>query len=270
MKRITITALATALGIALFQPGFTFAQDKAQNDKGQGKQEKVQGKGNGNAGHQQVSKGSTAAGGASVSKSHPAVANVKPGKIAPDRSRGSQAKSSSTVRDRQQSRSSAVAGRSPAPPPQTLAQQKTDNRSVVRNSQTFNYQQYNRTNNYGGRWVQGGMHPGWDRNRIHDWDNHRYRWYDGGWLVIDGGFWPPDYYGEPAPYRYSYAHSDYTSNGTVAAVQRKLGDLGYYNGYADGIVGPITRNAIANYQRDYGLAVTGRINDALLSSLGVG
>jgi peptidoglycan hydrolase-like protein with peptidoglycan-binding domain len=37
----------------------------------------------------------------------------------------------------------------------------------------------------------------------------------------------------------------------------------------DGIVGPVTYRAIREYQKDYGLPVTGRIDDSLAESLGV-
>ncbi len=59
------------------------------------------------------------------------------------------------------------------------------------------------------------------------------------------------------------------SMGTPASVQTKLKDLGYYSGDIDGRVGPGTKNAIITYQTDYSLPVTGRIDPALLDSLGL-
>ena len=75
---------------------------------------------------------------------------------------------------------------------------------------------------------------------------------------IDGGFRPS-----------GFTYSDYSSDSTVARVQRKLTARGYSLGSADGVIGPATRNAISDYQQDNGLAVTGRINDPLLVSLGL-
>lgn len=56
---------------------------------------------------------------------------------------------------------------------------------------------------------------------------------------------------------------------TRIAVQSELARLGYYVGRIDGIIGPMSRAAIAHYQSDHGLAVTGSINGVLLESLGL-
>jgi hypothetical protein len=114
-----------------------------------------------------------------------------------------------------------------------------------------NQKQYNKDNNYGGLWSAGNTHSDWSRNGQHYWNHHNYRWYDGGWLIVDGGYTP------------------YFSNGgsIVSNVQGRLADQGYYRGPIDGDIGPGTHNAIANYQGDHGLVVTGAINDPLLASL---
>jgi putative peptidoglycan binding protein len=54
-----------------------------------------------------------------------------------------------------------------------------------------------------------------------------------------------------------------------ADVQVALSRRGYYRGPIDGDIGPGSRGAIAAYQRDHGLAVTGNINSALIRSLGI-
>ena len=116
--------------------------------------------------------------------------------------------------------------------------------------------QYNRNNNYGGLWSQANTHNDWNHNGQHYWNNHNYRWYEGGWLIIDGFFNP--YYG----------NIGYSNQGSMASsVQASLANQGYYNGPIDGDVGPGTRNAIANYQRDNNLYVSGRITNELLKSL---
>jgi hypothetical protein len=120
---------------------------------------------------------------------------------------------------------------------------------------------YNRDNNYGGLWVLGDTHRDWERNRVHSWNNHHYGWYDGGWLIIDSGYRPRGYYFSD--------YYGYSSDWTVRQVQSSLAEQGYPLGYADGVIGPATRNAIAEYQQDYGLAVSGRINTPLLVSLGL-
>jgi len=52
-------------------------------------------------------------------------------------------------------------------------------------------------------------------------------------------------------------------------VQAALRREGYNPGPIDGVIGGQTRDAIADYQHDHGLAPTGSINDPLLRSLGV-
>lgn len=53
------------------------------------------------------------------------------------------------------------------------------------------------------------------------------------------------------------------------AVQRALAQRGYYRGPIDGVMGPGSRDAVARYQRDHRLAVTGNINFDVLGSLGL-
>jgi hypothetical protein len=105
----------------------------------------------------------------------------------------------------------------------------------------------NRSNQYNGQWVAGDTHSDWDRNGDHHWGNHDYRWYDGGWLIIDVG--------------------DYESGSIVSRVKESLAQQGYYNGHISDRIGPHTRAAIASYQTDNGLPVNGRIDEPLLVSL---
>jgi hypothetical protein len=95
--------------------------------------------------------------------------------------------------------------------------------------------------------------------------------------------YPYDYYGYPYgyydshdyyPYDYddqsAYAYSDqYGSNATVSAVQSQLAKLGYYRGAIDGVVGDETQAAVARYQEDHDLSVTGTLTAATLQSLGL-
>lgn len=55
---------------------------------------------------------------------------------------------------------------------------------------------------------------------------------------------------------------------TLVRAQSQLARLGYYNGAIDGAFGPLTSNAIRQYQADYGLAITGRLDRATVQSLG--
>jgi len=57
------------------------------------------------------------------------------------------------------------------------------------------------------------------------------------------------------------------SNELAVDVQRALRRDGYYYGDIDGDIGPESRAAIREYQRDRGLSATGRIDTALLRAL---
>ena len=50
-------------------------------------------------------------------------------------------------------------------------------------------------------------------------------------------------------------------------VQGALAQRGYYDGQIDGVLGPGTRSAIREFQRDNGLPVTGRIDSQLVQAL---
>jgi hypothetical protein len=104
-------------------------------------------------------------------------------------------------------------------------------------------------------------HGGWDHGRQYYWQGRHYGWYGNGWYILD----PYPYYG------YGYYDSGYGDSGNVAVqVQAALSHAGYYQGPIDGIVGPGTSAAIAAFQRDNGLRVTGTITRSLVSDLGVG
>ncbi|MGB8167895.1 MAG: peptidoglycan-binding domain-containing protein [Chthoniobacteraceae bacterium] len=78
------------------------------------------------------------------------------------------------------------------------------------------------------------------------------------------------YYGPSVSLNFSRTYSSPSPSDDLAVdVQRELRRRGYYRGSIDGDVGPGTRNAIANYQGDRGLPVTGRIDRNLLRSLGI-
>lgn len=258
MKRTSLITLTLAIGLTLFQPVSAFAKEGAQkgdgNEKGKGKSEKAQAKSGEKTGNwEQTSQQprSTSPSG------RPEVIASRPGKFRPGNApvAGSRA-SRATVT----ALHSTAAARGPVVTPSSLRHlQQPGYSGPGRNGSSFgNQHSYTRANNYGGLWVHGDTHRHWDRNRVHFYNNHRYGWYEGGWLIIDAGYRPRGYY-----------FSDYSADSTVRQVQRRLTAEGYPVGYADGVIGPATRNGIANYQSDHRLAVTGRINDPLLASLGL-
>jgi hypothetical protein len=95
---------------------------------------------------------------------------------------------------------------------------------------------------------------------------------------VASSWWAPGYSGYPYSYyggypnNYSYYGSGYGygyAGSTVAAVQQRLVQLGYYHGVVDGVIGPRTRSAIAAFESRNGLVVDGTISRPLLNRLGL-
>lgn len=136
---------------------------------------------------------------------------------------------------------------------------------------------YGNSGYYGGnRYYYGGGYPNYG------YSNYGYSYWPyvaaSAWPYVASSFspygsygnYPYSYYGG-SPNTYSYYQPGYGYNGsTVAAVQRRLGELGYYRGAVDGVIGPRTRAAIAAFESTNGMAVDGVISTRLLNRMGVG
>jgi Putative peptidoglycan binding domain len=90
----------------------------------------------------------------------------------------------------------------------------------------------------------------------------------------DTGYWYPAWGYDPgANYYYDgpiYASSpDYDPGQVVANVQSALQQQGYYQGEIDGVLGPQTRAALAEYQSAQGLEPTGAVDEPTLETLGM-
>jgi hypothetical protein len=121
---------------------------------------------------------------------------------------------------------------------------------------------YGGTGYYGG----GSSYPSYSSYSSWPYSNWGYATY--------GGYYPYSYRGG-YPYtsynNYSYYTPTYGYNASlVAAVQRRLGQFGYYHGAVDGVIGPRTRGAIVAFESRNGLVVDGRIGRPLLDTLGLG
>src|SRR5436190_4624194 len=114
-------------------------------------------------------------------------------------------------------------------------------------------------------------HPG------HDWWRHHcdaivlvnsgfWGWYDGWWYPAWGYDPYYSYYDYNGPI---YGYDGLQPDEVIANVQSALQQLGYYSYAVDGVLGSTTESAIANYQRDYGVPVTGAIDPATVRSLGL-
>lgn len=67
----------------------------------------------------------------------------------------------------------------------------------------------------------------------------------------------------------SYNYNQFHSRMTISHVQRLLRRDGYYKGTIDGLDGPGTHAALRHFQRDNGLAITGRLTPRTMSTLGI-
>src|SRR5581483_1900933 len=113
-------------------------------------------------------------------------------------------------------------------------------------------------------------------------DEHWYRsHYDrveligGGYYYQHNGYWYPAWgYNRSSEY-YAYDGPIYVGHRTeppdriIADVQAVLQHLDYYKGDVDGLLGPLTRQALTSYQTDEGLARTAAIDEPTLAALGM-
>ena len=90
--------------------------------------------------------------------------------------------------------------------------------------------------------------------------------FDAGYWYPAWGYYPDSYYPYDGPI---YGYNDLQPDEIIGNVQTELYNEGYYNGPIDGILGPDTRAAIADYQADRGLAVTAAIDEPTVESLGL-
>jgi hypothetical protein len=186
--------------------------------------------------------------------------------------------------------------------PQITPPVRTDtNRKWNRNDQDNNNRDWRNRNDqdnndrdWRNRNVQDNSNRNWrNRNNDNSWQNarrrhhrqHRHRdwWrshytrfalFGAGYYFWDAGYWYPAYGYDPAYNSYSYeepiyGYGDLEPAQVIANVQTELQRMGYYRYAVDGQMGPMTRAAIAAYQRDNGLAITSAIDEPTLQLLGL-
>ena len=138
-----------------------------------------------------------------------------------------------------------------------------------------------------GRRIQGSQN--WQGKNYWAFRNYRSAWHDrswwrsnynnrvvfvyGGWYAWNAGYWipawgyaPNEYYAYDGPI---YGYNNLPPDQVIANVQTALQEQGYNPGGVDGLLGPQTRAAIADYQRANGLAETAAIDQPTLQSLGM-
>jgi hypothetical protein len=112
---------------------------------------------------------------------------------------------------------------------------------------------------------------GWYRSRY-----NRVELIGGGYYFFNNGFWFPAWGYDPSAEYYAYdapiyvGHHAEPPDKVIADVQAVLQEMGYYRGEVDGLLGPLTREALTAYQADQGLTTTAVIDQPTLDSLGMG
>jgi len=120
------------------------------------------------------------------------------------------------------------------------------------------------------------------RRHQHEWHNRD--WWrqhcntivfvSGGYYFLDAGYWYPawgydpsyNYYDQDGPI---YTYGNLLPDEVIGNVQVALQEAGYYAGPVTGSLNVETRAALANYQRDQGLLITGAIDQPTIESLGL-
>jgi hypothetical protein len=149
-------------------------------------------------------------------------------------------------------------------PPTKVAAVNFQQGRHIRGSQNWQGSKYTVFRNYSSEWH--------DRH----WWSGRYNrvvFVYGGWYAWNGGYWIPAWgYAPNAYYAYDgpiYGYDGLPPDQVTANVQSALQQQGYYHGEVDGLLGPLTRAAVADYQRDHGLYTTSTIDQPTLQSLGI-
>ena len=112
---------------------------------------------------------------------------------------------------------------------------------------------------------------GWYRSRY-----NRVELIGGGYYYWNNGYWYPAWGYNPSAEYYAYdapiyvGHRAEPPDKVIADVQALLQQMGYYKGEVDGLLGPMTREALTAYQGDQGLTTTAVIDQPTLDSLGMG
>jgi hypothetical protein len=113
-----------------------------------------------------------------------------------------------------------------------------------------------------------------DRNWYHS-HYTRVELIGGGYYYWNNGYWYPAWGYDPSAEYYAYdapiyvGHRAEPPDRVIADVQAELQQMGYYRGEVDGLLGPLTREALTAYQADQGLTPTAVIDEPTLDSLGM-
>jgi hypothetical protein len=152
------------------------------------------------------------------------------------------------------------------PKPQQVPAVTYNQNYRIQGSDQWQGQQYEVFRSYRPEWHD----QGWYRSRY-----NRVELIGGGYYYWNNGYWYPAWGYDSGAQYYAYdgpiyvGHRAEPPDRVIADVQAELQQMGYYKGEVDGLLGPMTREALTAYQADQGLATTAAIDEPTLDSLGM-
>jgi hypothetical protein len=152
------------------------------------------------------------------------------------------------------------------PKPQQVPAVTYNQNYRIQGSESWQGPQYEVFRSYRPEWHD----EGWYRSRY-----PRVELIGGGYYYWNNGYWYPAWGYSPSAQYYAYDGPIYVGqraqppDQVIADVQAELQQMGYYRGEVDGLLGPLTREALTAYQADQGLATTAAIDEPTLDSLGM-
>jgi hypothetical protein len=185
----------------------------------------------------------------------------------------------------QQNAQANVGAKAKKPDPQQVQQVKSQHASFRAQPKPQQVQSVTFNQNHR---VEGSEH--WQGHQYEVFRSYHPEWHDQGWyhshypnvtLIAGGyyffnnGYWFPAWGYSPSAQYYAYDGPIYAGqraqppDQVIADVQALLQQMGYYKGEVDGLLGPLTREALTAYQADQGLTPTAAIDQPTLDSLGL-
>jgi hypothetical protein len=185
----------------------------------------------------------------------------------------------------QQTRQATAGAKAKKPDPQQVQQIKSQHANFRAQPKPQQVPAVTYNQNYR---IQGSEQ--WQGPRYQVFRSYRPEWHDQGWYhsrynrveligggyyFFNNGYWYPAWGYSPSAQYYAYDGPIYVGqraeppDKVIADVQAVLQQMGYYTGEVDGLLGPLTREALTAYQADQGLTTTAVIDEPTLESLGM-
>jgi Putative peptidoglycan binding domain len=186
----------------------------------------------------------------------------------------------------QQNRQANTGARAKKPEPQQVQQIKSQHANFRAQPKPQQVPAVTFNQNYRIQGSEQWQGPQYEVFRSYRPERHDQGWYQshynrveligGGYYYWNNGYWFPAWGYSPSAEYYAYDGPIYVGqraeppDQVIADVQAVLQQMGYYRGEVDGLLGPLTREALAAYQADNGLTTTAAIDEPTLDSLGMG